>query len=140
MLRRLTGIVVIILAAWFLILPGISSVRVILDPAVRSGAIPNIAWSLHESLTPRFGAWAREWVANGRGEQLPAHDISGTEWPLFVCCFYLWANATDAPYLGEEAILFCLTRTPPASDAIIPGQLSLLQNPEFIQICDGWLT
>jgi hypothetical protein len=38
--------------------------------------------------------WSREWLATGGGQHLSLNDISGTEWPLFGCCFYLWATET----------------------------------------------
>ncbi len=62
------------------------------DAGARSGAVPDIAWSLHRALTPQHEAWAKRWLASERGTQLSVADISGTEWPLFGCCFYLWAT------------------------------------------------
>lgn len=59
--------------------------------ALRGPGVPRVAWRLMESLTPRYAAWARARVEQGRAAELSHLNISGTEWPLFGSVFYLWA-------------------------------------------------
>ena len=92
MWRRLAGLLVCSASVWFLIVPGVRVVMGLCDVGARSGEVPAIAWSLHRALTPRHEAWSKKWLASARGEQLSVDNISGTEWPLFGCCFYLWAT------------------------------------------------
>ena len=92
MWRRLAGLIVCSASIWFLIVPGVRVVIGLCDAGARSAKLPDIAWSLHRSLTPRHEAWSKRWLASERGAQLSVDDISGTEWPLFGCCFYLWAT------------------------------------------------
>ena len=92
MWRRLTGLLVCSGTLWFLIVPGVRVIAGLCDVGSRSGEIPAIAWSLHRTMTPRHEAWSQRWLASARGEKLSVDDISGTEWPLFGCCFYLWAT------------------------------------------------
>lgn len=79
-------------AIWFLLVPAGRVMLALGDPGARSGKAPDMAWSLHRAITPRHEAWSRRWVESGRGAQLSLDNISGTEWPLFGCCFYLWAT------------------------------------------------
>jgi hypothetical protein len=93
MIRKISSInsvVVILLAAYFLIYPSIRAVLNIQDPALRQPGIPKSAWRLYQSLTPRYARWAQERVAQGQAEGLSLGNISGTEWPLFGSVFYLW--------------------------------------------------
>lgn len=92
MWRRLIGLFVCSASIWFLLVPGVRVVLGLCDAGARSGAVPGIAWSLHRAITPRHEAWSKRWLASERGEHLGLDDISGTEWPLFGCCFYLWAT------------------------------------------------
>jgi hypothetical protein len=90
-LIRINSVLSVVLAAFFLIYPGIRAVLDVRDPALRKPGTPKAAWRLYRNLTPRYAAWATARVARGRAEGLSTDDISGTEWPLFGSVFYLWA-------------------------------------------------
>ncbi|HOW97709.1 MAG TPA: hypothetical protein P5567_13720 [Kiritimatiellia bacterium] len=79
------------ISLYFFILPGLSVLRDLADPALRSDAIPRAAWRLFEDLTPRYERWARGRIGSGKAESLALHEIAGTEWPLFGSVFYLWS-------------------------------------------------
>jgi hypothetical protein len=82
-----------ILAAGVLcLIPVVLVVHDLADPNIRGPAIPQSAWRLHRTLTPRFERWAKERLGSSRATQLSTSDISGTEWPLFGSVFYLWAT------------------------------------------------
>ncbi|MEO8351363.1 MAG: hypothetical protein ABI680_06500, partial [Chthoniobacteraceae bacterium] len=70
-------------------MPAISLVRAAFEPESRGSGISRTAVSLFQSITPRYVAWARERVTSGRAAKLSVTNISGTEWPLFGCVFYL---------------------------------------------------
>ena len=74
------------------LLPGVSVVRDLADPAMRGPGIPMRAATLHRDLTPRFEAWARERVASGRAAHASLHDVPTTEWPMFTAVYYLMAT------------------------------------------------
>lgn len=93
MMRKLICVnsaAMILLAAFFFVYPPVRAALDLRDPALREPGIPQAAWRLYRSLTPRYAAWASARVAQGRAENLPTSDISGTEWPLFGSVFYLW--------------------------------------------------
>jgi hypothetical protein len=77
------------LALVFLILPGLTIIRDLADPAMRQPGIPSKAWRMHRYLTPRIEQWARERIASKRAAHLELHDVPSTEWPMFTCVFYL---------------------------------------------------
>ena len=120
------------LAALFCIYPPVRAVLDIQDPALRQAGIPKAAWRLYRTLTPRYANWARERVAQHRGESLSTFDISGTEWPLFGSVFYLWAienlqRAWDAGdhSTGAEPRAFAKEAIVAASELVIdPKQAS----------------
>ena len=62
------------------------------DPNIRSPGIPQSAWRLHRTLTPKLERWATQRLESSRATKLSTSDISGTEWPLFGSVFYLWAT------------------------------------------------
>jgi hypothetical protein len=74
------------------LLPVVLVVHDLADPNLRLPAIPQSAWRLHRTLTPKFERWAKERLGSSRATQLSTSDISGTEWPLFGSVFYLWAT------------------------------------------------
>jgi len=82
------------LALWFLVFPGLTTIRDIADPAMRRPGIPSKAWRMHRYLTPRIEQWARERVASKRAAHLDLYDVPSTEWPMFTCVFYL--RSTEA--------------------------------------------
>lgn len=79
-------------ALLFLLIPVALVVRELGDPNLRSPRIPQSAWRLHRTLTPKFDRWASKRLESSRAAQLSTSDISGTEWPLFGSVFYLWAT------------------------------------------------
>ncbi len=89
--RHVNAAIVILLATWFLILPGLIIVWSVNDDNLRSGGIPRCAFVWHRSLTPRYEAWARQRLAAGTANA-DIMDISGTEWPVFGSVFYLMAT------------------------------------------------
>jgi hypothetical protein len=94
MMRKIicvNSVVVILLAAFFCVYPPFRAALDIRDPALQHPGVPKAAWRLYRNLTPRYAAWARERIAQGRAEKLSTRDIAGTEWPLFGSVFYLWA-------------------------------------------------
>jgi hypothetical protein len=84
--------VMILIALFFLLLPGAIVIHELSDPNTRSAGIPRSAWELHKTLSPQYERWASERLASKRAGQLSTGDISGTEWPLFGSVFYLWAT------------------------------------------------
>jgi len=87
---RFNSVVIVLLAAFFLVYPAVRAVLDIRDPALRRPGVPKVAWRLYRNLTPRYAKWAKERIAQGQAEALSTSDISGTEWPLFGSAFYLW--------------------------------------------------
>lgn len=109
MLRKIiciNSVVIVLLAAFFFIFPPVRAVLDIRDPALRHPGTPTAAWRLYRNLTPRYAAWARERVAQGRAEGLSTANISGTEWPLFGSVFYLWGleNLEAAWEAGDHTV------------------------------------
>lgn len=74
------------------IVPGVLTLWYVRDAAVHDGGIPDMAFTLHRTLTPAFAGWACDRVESGRGAGMSLKNISGTEWPPFGCAFYLWAT------------------------------------------------
>jgi hypothetical protein len=82
MIRKIISInsvIVVLLAAAFVIYPCIRAVLNIQDPALRQPGIPKAAWRLYRNLTPRYMRWAQNRVAQGRAAGMSISDISGTE-------------------------------------------------------------
>ena len=86
------AVVCLVLAVYFLIIPGILVVGFMQDPALHGKGIPRIAWWVHRHVTPRYERWARERTASGEAAHLALYDVPSTEWPMFGCVFYLWAT------------------------------------------------
>ncbi len=72
--------------------PGVVVLEAIFDPAMNDPGPSRLARRLHTSLSPRYEAWARRRVVEGKAEHLRITDVAGTEWPLFGSVFYLWAT------------------------------------------------
>jgi hypothetical protein len=129
MIRKIilaNSIIAASLAAALLVFPALRAILNIQDPALKGPGIPKFSWRLQHNLTPRYAAWARERVADGRAEKLSTTDISGTEWPLFGSVFYLWAieNLQTAWEAGDhtpavEPKVFCKDAIMAASDLVI---------------------
>jgi hypothetical protein len=92
LLRLALSVPLVFVAVYFLLLPGLTVVRGLRDPALGGPGTPQIAWRMHRTLSPRFEAWARERVASGRAAEVALHDVPTTEWPIFSAVFYLMAT------------------------------------------------
>src|SRR5258708_23741738 len=93
MIRKIICInsaLVVSLAAALFIYPPVRAALDICDPAFQQPGIPKVAWRLYRNLTPRYAAWAKARVAQGRAADMSTEDSSGTEWPVFGSVFYLW--------------------------------------------------
>ncbi len=99
--RLLSALVVVAMATYFFVLPGLTVVRHVHDGALAGPGTPALAWAVHRALTPRIEAWARERVRSGRAAHVALHDVPTTEWPLFTAVFYLMA--TDALQASWDA-------------------------------------
>jgi hypothetical protein len=86
------AVIIIVLAVYFFLVPGMIVVNNLRDPALRSDGIARCAFRWHRALTPKYERWARDRVSAGSAANLGTADISGTEWPLFGSVFYLWAT------------------------------------------------
>jgi hypothetical protein len=88
---RFNSVVMVLLMVCFFIYPAVRAIIDLRDPALKTPGTPKVAWRLFRSLTPRYASWAKQRVADGKGEGLSTANISGTEWPLFGSTFYLWS-------------------------------------------------
>ncbi len=85
--------IMVLIALFFFVMPTLLTVVHELSiPNIRSAGIPQSAWKLHRTLSPKLQKWARERLASKRATELSTSNISGTEWPLFGSVFYLWAT------------------------------------------------
>ena len=95
MKRRLEAafwIGLVAVTTYFFLLPGLSVVRDLCDPALGRPGVPARAFELHRALSPRFERWARQRIESGRAAAAPLHDVPTTEWPMFTAVFYLMAT------------------------------------------------
>lgn len=90
--RYANAAILVLIALFFFLIPGVVTVHDLLDPNIRSAGIPRSAWKLHRVLSPQFERWAGKRLGSARATELPTSNISGTEWPLFGAVFYLWAT------------------------------------------------
>jgi len=86
------GIILVLLAFYFFLIPFGILVVSLHDHALRDSGIPRVAVRLHRSLSPRYERWARKRIESGAAAKLTIDEISATEWPLFGSVFYLWAT------------------------------------------------
>ncbi|MFZ0546229.1 MAG: hypothetical protein WAM60_12360, partial [Candidatus Promineifilaceae bacterium] len=80
------------LAVYFFLLPAVILIGDLHEVSASPESIQPFVFDWHESLSPKFDAWARERVNSAAGVGLSVHNISGTEWPMFSAVFYLWAT------------------------------------------------
>jgi hypothetical protein len=90
--RFLNCAILVFIALIVFIVPGLTVLREVRDPNIRSPAIPRFAWTLHRALTPKYERWANKRLESEQAAKLSTSNISGTEWPLFGSVFYLWAT------------------------------------------------
>lgn len=90
--RFANGLILAAIGLLCFLAPVATTVNDLRDPGLRSAEIPQAAWRLHRSLTPRYEAWARQRLTTSRAAALSLTNISGTEWPLFGSVFYLWST------------------------------------------------
>jgi hypothetical protein len=86
------GAIIVGIGLVIFLIPGIMIIGDLFDYGLSEDRIPRCAWRWHRSLTPKYGRWARERVADGSGAGVAQYDIAGTEWPIFGSVFYLWAT------------------------------------------------
>lgn len=84
--------IVVIFSLCFFIVPAVTILIALADPALGARGIPRFAKRLHRTLTPSYAKWARQRVANQAGANMSEFSVSGTEWPLFGSVFYLLAT------------------------------------------------
>jgi hypothetical protein len=94
MIKHCNTAIILLIALYFFLLPGIIIVRWLCDPGISGPRIPRFAFALHRSLTSRYERWACVRMSSGRAGDLSTENISGTEWPLFGSVFYLWATVS----------------------------------------------
>ena len=85
-------VILVSLSLYFFITPFCIMTYYLADAHIKENGIPQIAFWLHRSLSPKYEKWARERVVLGNAKQLGLEDIAGTEWPLFGSVFYLLAT------------------------------------------------
>ena len=76
----------------FLIPEAVVIYRLSTDAGLKTNTVPDTAYAIHRSLSPRYANYARTRVHSGVASRLEHTDIAPTEWPLFGSCFYLWAT------------------------------------------------
>ena len=125
----------LVLAAMLLVLvvplflaPGLSLVRDLADPALAGPGIPSRAVRMHEAMSPRLEAWARERVRSGAAAHAALHDVPTTEWPMFTAVFYL--QGTESLQRAWERGELGSGPSPAAtSQGAIEASLALLLDP-----------
>jgi hypothetical protein len=90
--RYVNAAVLVLISLFFFLIPGATVVHELSHPNIHSAGIPQSAWKLHHTLSPKFEKWATERLDSKRAAELSTSNISGTEWPLFGAVFYLWAT------------------------------------------------
>ena len=79
-------------ALWFFVIPAVSLIGDLRDPAIATGGIPRCVFAWHRHLSGQFGAWARGTMKDALGAQVGQFDIKGTEWPAHSAMLYLLAT------------------------------------------------
>ena len=79
-------------ALWFLVIPALSLIRDVRDPALAAGGVPRCVFAWHRHLSREFAPWARGTLQGGLGAHVGQYDIKGTEWPAHSAMFYLLAT------------------------------------------------
>lgn len=93
LIRAAFGLLFIAAAFYFFLIPEATVIlRLTTDKGLRENRIPDTAFAIHHSLSPRYASYANTRVASGAAARLDYRDIAATEWPLFGSCFYLWAT------------------------------------------------
>jgi hypothetical protein len=90
--RYVNAAVMVLVALYFFLIPGVTVIHELSDPNIRSAGIPGTAWELHQTLSPKLEKWAGARLDSKRAAELSTSNISGTERPLFGSVFYLWAT------------------------------------------------
>lgn len=108
--RRCVGGLLLGLALWFFIWPGLTVVWYLMtDKGLHGEGVSSFAYSRHRALSDNYGEYCRSRIGSGKAESLSVHQIAETEWPLFGSAFYLWATESlqraweNDPALSKEA-------------------------------------
>ncbi len=117
--RRITGTAYLAVTLVFVAFPFFYTIyRLVSDDGLRGAAPSEFAFSLHGSLSDRLPAYIDERIESNVASTLSVHQITATEWPVYVAFFYLQATerlqkqweadrslASEAPAVsGSEAI------------------------------------
>lgn len=86
------SLILFILANFLFIIPLITVIRDLSDPAIQGRGIPKSAVRLHQNMIDPFTQWATDRVTEASATALNINDISGTEWPIFSAVYFLWAT------------------------------------------------
>ena len=89
---NINAAIMILLAAYALLIPAGMLIRSLRDPCLYSGNQLRCAFHWHRALSTRYEKWARQRIESGTAATLTTKDIAGTEWPVFGSVFYLWAT------------------------------------------------
>jgi hypothetical protein len=117
-MRWMNLFVISLIAFYFLFVPGVLTIRYLIDPKIRTDEIPSMAWDLFENLAPQYAQWAHNRINTQRPTQLSLSDISGTEWPLFGSVFFLWGIESLQEAWEKDHTLFKSEPRQYAADAI----------------------
>lgn len=88
----INGFLLFCFAVYYFLLPFLTLIGYLNDPALKTGQIPQFAFSWHKQVSPKIESWAVDRVASETAANLNQKDISGTEWPMFGSVYYLWAT------------------------------------------------
>lgn len=123
------SVVLALLAAVAFLYPSARALVDFQDPALRQPGIPQKAWRIYRSLTPRYAAWARTRISDETPENHSTTKVSGAERALFGAALYLWGlenlqTAWDAGDHGGgvEPRLYAKTAIVAASELILDAK------------------
>ena len=120
------------------ILPGVTVIKYLSDPALQKNDIPQIALQTHRSLTSRYGLWLKQRIESKKAAQLSTHNISGTEWPLFGTVFYLWATEAIQQELTSKGVNAKLLPSAYAKDTLKLSAQFLVDPNQAKWVKDHW--
>src|ERR1700677_1852758 len=79
-------------ALWVLVIPALSLIHDVSDPALATGGIPRCGFAWHRHLSKNVAPWAKSTMSSGLGAHVHQYDVEGTEWPAHSAMFYLLAT------------------------------------------------
>ena len=118
MTRCLRSVAIIVLSAYFFLIPSIRIMSYLRDPGLVDGSMCSFLYDWHQNLSKKYEVWAKERLASEKASQLGIDNISGTEWPLFGSVFYLWATESLQAAWEEDSSLFTTAPADYAKEAV----------------------